>query len=272
MPYGVCKMCLFDKELVLSHLMAAALYDYCRNPDCSPIRVGGKAYPTDRQIAEYLLCRDCENVLSRGGETWVTPKLARMDRSFPLFELLTKQPPALSEDGADVYCATNNPEIKAENLAHFAMGMFWKAAVHSWRCDDRITHIGLGPYADGIRKWLLGEDRFPQHVCLQIAVSTPAKAQILFINPSEGRRSEWHSFFVYTLGVLFVIHVGKEVRGASELCFYQNPAHPIWIWDKIHSDFEKVFVNQYRNVHKTQALLKARAARDKALAPSTRQS
>src|ERR1022692_1112555 len=129
MPRGLCKMCLSDKELALSHLMAAALYDYCRNPECSPIRVGGKAYPTDRQIAEHLLCRDCENVLSRGGETWVTPKLARMDRSFPLFELLTKQPPALSEGGADVYCAANNPEIKAEKLAHFAMGMFWKAAV-----------------------------------------------------------------------------------------------------------------------------------------------
>lgn len=261
-------MCLLHKELVLSHLMASALYDYCRNPGCSPIRVGGKAYPTDRQIADHLLCRECEDVLSRGGETWVTPKLARMDRSFPLFDLLTKQPPASSEDGADIYYAADNPEIKAEKLVHFAMGMFWKAAVHAWRCDDRVTNIDLGSYADGVRRWLLGEDRFPEYICLQVAVSTPPKAQILFINPYEGRRSEWHSFFVYVLGVLFVIHVGRRVRDARELCFYQNPAHPIWIWDKIHSDFERVFASQYRNVYKTQALLKAKAARDKALSAS----
>lgn len=268
MRHGLCKMCLSEKDLVLSHLMAAALYDYCRAPGCSPVRVGGRAYPTDRQVAEYLLCSDCENVLSREGETWVIPRLATMDRSFPLFESLTKQPPALSEDGADIYCAANNPEIKAEKLAHFAMGMFWKAAVHSWRCDDRITNIELGPYAEGIRRWLLGEGRFPERICLQIAVSTPGRAQILFINPYEGRRSEWHSFFVYVLGVLFVIHVGKQVRDASELCFRQNAAHPIWIWDKIHADFEMVFANQYKNVHKTRALLKAKEARDRALAAS----
>lgn len=261
-------MCLRDKELVSSHLMAAALYDYCRNPECSPIRVGQKVYPTDKQIAAYLLCRDCETVLNQGGETWVTPKLARMDRRFPLFESLTTQQPAFSEDGAHIYCAANNPDIKAEKLAHFAMGMFWKAAVHSWKCDDHITKIELGPYADSIRKWLLGKNRFPEHACLQIAVSTPEKAQILFINPYEGRRSEWHSFFVYVLGVLFVIHVGKQVRNASELCFFQNPAHPIWVWEQINSDFEKVFASQYRRAHKTQALFRAKARRDKALATS----
>lgn len=264
-------MCLLDKELVSSHLMAAALYDYCRNPECSPIRVGGKAYPTDKQIEAYLLCRDCETVLSQGGEAWVTPKLARMDRRFPLFELLTKQPAELSEDGADIYCAANNPEIKVDKLAHFAMGMFWKAAIHLWRCDDRITNIELGPYADNIRKWLLGKDRFPEHVCLQIAVSTPEKAQILFINPYEGRRSEWHSFFVYVLGVLFVMHVGNRVRNASEVCFFQNSAHPIWVWEQINSDFEKVFANQYRKAHKTQALFRAKARRDRALSASASQ-
>jgi hypothetical protein len=259
-------MCLLDKELVSSHLLPAALYHYCRNPECSPIRVGAKVHPTDRQIEDYLLCRDCEIVLSRGGETWVIPRLATMERKFPLFDLLTEQPPSLSEGGADVYLAANNPSFKSDKLAHFAMGIFWKAAVHSWRCDDRITNIDLGPYANGVREGLLGEDRFPENICLQVAISTPAKAQILFINPYEGRRSEWHSFFAYVLGVLFVIHVGKQVRDASNLCFYQNPGHPIWVWDQIHSDFEKVFATQYRNAYKTQSLFRAKARREKALA------
>src|SRR5260370_29751527 len=38
----------------------------------SPIRVGdGYVIPTDRQIKTYLLCLDCEDILSKGGETWV---------------------------------------------------------------------------------------------------------------------------------------------------------------------------------------------------------
>lgn len=270
MAIGVCKMCLLDKELVSSHLMPAALYDYCRNLECSPIRVGAKAYPTDRQIETYLLCSGCEAVLNRGGETWVIPKFATMERKFPLFELLTEGPPPQSQDGADIYFAANTG-INAEKLTHFVMGIFWKAAVHRWKCDDRITNIELGPYADGIRKWLLGKDRFPEHICLQIAMSTPAKAQILFVNPYEGRRSDWHSFFVYVLGVLFVMHVGKQVRDVSELCFYQNPGHPIWVWEQIHSDFEKVFVTQYMKAHKTQSLLRAKTRRDKALSATASQ-
>lgn len=269
MPNGICKMCGVDRELVSSHLMGAALYDYCRNPGYSPVRVGdGKIFPTDRQTQDYLLCNDCETVLNREGETWVSPKLATMERKFPLFDLLTKRQPTWQEDDASIYMVADNPDIEAGMLAHFAMGMFWKAGVHSWRNGDHSTKIELGPYADPIRKWLLGQERFPKNVCLQVAVSPPERAQILFIEPYEGKRSDWRSFFVYILGVLFVIHVGKSVVNAAEFCFYQNPGHPIWISAKIDSDFEKVFVGQFRRSHKTRAFLRAKERRDRMLSRS----
>ena len=263
---GICKMCLMDERLVSSHLLGAALYDYCRNPGCSPIRVGdGKIFPTDRQTQDHLLCQRCEQRLNQGGETWVSPKLATMERKFPLFDLLTNRPPAWAENGVSIYMVADNSQIKVDKLAHFALGVFWKAAVHSWKNGDHSTRIELGPYSDPVRKWLLGKERFPKNVCLQIAVSPPQRAQILFIEPYEGRRSEWHSFFVYVLGVLFVIHVGRAVVDAAEFCFYQNPGHPIWISEKIDSDFERVFVRQFRKSHKTQAFLKAKDRRDQVL-------
>ena len=78
MPIQKCPMCLETKSVVSSHLYPAALYDYCRNSvGESPMCVAnGVVMVTDRQVQDYLLCLECEEVLNKGGETWVNPKLA----------------------------------------------------------------------------------------------------------------------------------------------------------------------------------------------------
>jgi hypothetical protein len=63
-----------------------------------------------------------------------------------------------------VYLATQNPEIEVEKLTHFALGLFWKASVHSWRGDTTRPRIDLGPYSEEIRKWLRGQNAFPKYV------------------------------------------------------------------------------------------------------------
>ena len=113
--------------------MSSFVYDYCRKGKHSPIKVGGGIIlPTDRQTKDYLLCQECEDVLNRGGEGWIADKLATWERTFPLYDILTEQKPSFDEDGGAVYLAAENPEIKVDKLAHFALGLFWKASVHSW--------------------------------------------------------------------------------------------------------------------------------------------
>jgi len=99
-------MCLLHKPLACSHFMPAVLYEYCRTSDDKPFRVGsGFVIPTDCQTQDYLLCDDCENILSGGGETWILDetwileKLATWERKFPLYDLLTQQPPEFDEEG-----------------------------------------------------------------------------------------------------------------------------------------------------------------------------
>src|SRR5438270_518716 len=141
MPFTKCKMCLDDKTLARSHLMPRQLYDYCRKGQHRPIKVGdGVLIPTDRQTRDYLLCEDCERVLNDGGERWFTGKLATWERKFTFYDLLTKVPPILDEDGASVYLAAQNPAIDVAKLIHFALGIFWKASVHSWR-PTRTNHL-----------------------------------------------------------------------------------------------------------------------------------
>lgn len=264
----LCKLCLRPKPLVLSHLVPAALYDYCRIGGLNPIRIAnGIAMPTSRQTQDYLLCKECEDILNKGGETWLNRKLATMERSFPLYDLLTRSSPEWEEDGTTLYLAANNSDIAVPKLVHFALGVFWKASVHSWTQREVSPRIRLGPYSDILRRWLLCEGRFPHHVYLGVTVSKPARAQIVITEPFEGRRQGWsRNYFFHVPGVFFIMTIGKgvgdDIKQAS-IC--TNPYNPIFVSEELTSNVEGLFVRQFQASHKTRAFLKVREARNRQL-------
>jgi len=263
MPLGKCRMCLHDKVLVKSHLMPAALYDYCRKGEHRPIKVGGGfVIPTDRQTQDYLLCEDCEGVLNDGGERWILDKLATWERTFPLYDVLTKVAPLFDEDGMVVYLAAQNPEIEVEKLTHFALGLFWKASVHSWREDTTYPRIDLGPYSEEIRKWLRGQNGFPKYVYPVVVIEKPQRAQITMNDPYEGIRQGWRTHFVHVPGVLFMMALGKTVDDSVRALAITNAGNPINVSDALTDDFEKLMVETLRKSRKTQAYLRAKAKAD----------
>lgn len=121
----------------------------------------------------FCFAKTVRNVLNQGGESWIADKLATWERTFPLYDLLTKYPPDFDQEGLAVYFAAKNPEIKVNKLTHFAIGMFWKASVHSWSGTQSEPRINLGPYSEKIRTWLRGENEFPRHMYLIAVVSRP---------------------------------------------------------------------------------------------------
>jgi hypothetical protein len=244
--------------------MPASLYDYCRAGDFQPVKVGGGVViPTSRQTQDYLLCEACEGVLNKGGETWLTPKLATMERKFPFYDLLTKRAPDCDEEGTVFYFAGNNSEINVDKITHFAMGIFWKASVHSWSGHSKEPRIGLGPYSEAIRRWLRGERPFPEHILLAMTVSPPLRAQITFNDPYEGIRQGWRSYFTHVPGILFILNIGREISSEMKwLCLYQNPSHPIIVSQEITAKLEKMFATMYLKSRKTRAFLESKAKRD----------
>jgi hypothetical protein len=262
--FGPCRMCLIPKDLVRSHLMPAFLYDYCRQGEHKPIKVGGGVLiPTDRQTQAYLLCEECEDILNKGGEMWIAGKLATWERSFPLYDLLMKGPPEFDEKDMAVYFAAKNSEIDVEKLTHFALGMFWKASVHSWSGSKTAASIELGLYSEKIRTWLRSKSWFPEDMYLIVVVSRPLRAQIVLNEPYEARREGWQNFFVYVPGVLFMLNVGKTVDESMRwLCVYQNPGHPINIAEELTDRHEGLMVKSVLGSRKTKAYLKARAKAD----------
>lgn len=189
---------------------------------------------TDRQLKAYLLCAGCEDVLNKGGESWVTPRLATLEKTFPLHDLLMEAHAGFKDENGGIYYAATNPGFKVEKLTHFALGIFWKAAVHSWRGSKTEPMIDLGPYAETIRRWLRGETGFPENLHLAVALSKPETAFIVLQEPVETKAKPWRTFLLNVPGVMFTLNIGENIEPDMRMCcIHQNPEHPVFVSDDI---------------------------------------
>ncbi|MFZ0279226.1 MAG: hypothetical protein WAL60_20150 [Candidatus Sulfotelmatobacter sp.] len=226
MPFGVCKMCLQEKNLVSSHLVPRKIYEYCNKEGHNPIVLTDDVLmASDRQWQYPLLCTDCENVLNDGGEDWCVTKLATFEKTFPLYDLVSTKPPVFSVDKTNIFLVRDIPSVKVKELVHFGMGMFFKAAVHGWKKGATEPRINLEPYTESLRLWLRGEGKFPSDMYLTANITSPDQAQISLFPPYEANS---RVFYVYVPGLLFMLDVGPDVKEAKKpLCLWNNPDRPI---------------------------------------------
>jgi hypothetical protein len=266
MRMGVCKLCLLTKPLMLSHLIPAGCYAYCESELVSPLRVGnGVIFTTDRQTKDYLLCADCEEILNKGGEAWMIPKFTTIKHSFPFFTMLTNDPPFAEEGGAALYNAGANPLIDVQKVTHFAMGIFWRASVHSWEKGGVEPMIDLGPYSESIRTWLRGDTVFPEHVYLSISVSRPPHARVNMAAPFAASRKEWRTFSMYILGVFYGLCVGRLTDPIFKLIsFFPAEGHTVMVSDDVTANVNQQFIDNYLISRKTASYLRAVAKVDAA--------
>jgi hypothetical protein len=257
MPVQKCPLCRETKEVVSSHLMPARMYEYCHPPGGHTISISSDlVIESDRQLQDYLLCRECEDSLNKGGETSLLPLLSQYRGPFPFYDLLTKFPPDAIDGDAAGYATARNPEIHSDKLIHFAMGVFWKAAVHSWSGTRTESMIDLGNYAEPIRIFLRGRTGFPKHMALTVGVLPPPAQLISFHNPYRGSINRWHNFLFYVSGIEFSLAVGKAVDNAlRESCFASNPSHPIVVVD-FSMDIVKVIKKVWANARKAKNVQK----------------
>ena len=237
MADGNCKLCLLDKPLVDSHLMPRALYDLCRPPDGSPIIMSNDVVmASDRQLKYPLLCAGCEDLLNKNGENWLLPQLARIDGAFRLYDVLQEIPAEITDGDTRVYAAGRNPKIEVSTIIHFAMGIFWKAAAHSWKKDTKEPWTDLGSYRDAAREYLLGISPFSTNMVLTVGINPPPVKMIGFNYPYRDSETGHHRFRFYVPGILFVLQVGKNIpTELKSSCFVANPVHPVLVLDLYES-------------------------------------
>jgi hypothetical protein len=154
MGIEVCKLCLKEKPLQKSHLIPAAAYQgLVQVPNTNPVlstfdsdTQEHRMIETSQQMKEYLLCWDCEQLLREKGEDWILGRVARNGNASPLFATLSQRTPFQVEPGPDelrIYATSGLPEFERDKIIHFALGVFFKAAAHTWRMGRHRKGISL---------------------------------------------------------------------------------------------------------------------------------
>jgi hypothetical protein len=258
MKLDTCKLCLKKRQLVDSHLMSRGLYDLCKTPDDDPIFLSNKVImQSGRQLQHPLLCEECDGALSRKGENWVLPLLAKIDGTFPFFDILQKTPPYVSNGDLKVYAASRIPEIDFRKLTHFAMGIFWKASAHSWRGGDTTPLIELGKYGELLRVFLRGEAPFPEKMALIVGVIPAPVENINFCYPYRGSASGHHNYLFHIPGLEFALLVGNTVPSDLKAnCFASHLLHPIMVSAGISGAIKGVVREASKKAHRAQNVMR----------------
>jgi hypothetical protein len=256
MLFGVCKMCLQERNLVSSHLVPRAVYEYCDQEGHNPIVLTGDVLmASDRQWQYPLLCFDCENVLKEGGEDWCVTKLATIKKTFPLYDLVCANSPVHSFDQTNIYYVRDLPKVRFKEIIHFGVGMFFKAAVHGWQKNSTEPRINLEPYTEPLRLWLRGLGNFPSDMYVVVQIAPPDRAQIALFPPYE---TEDRVFYVYVPGLLFMLSVGADTNMTRKpLCLWHNPDRPILSSGVLLDKFAAHANERILNAKQTQSFLNA---------------
>jgi hypothetical protein len=231
---GICKLCQFEKDLQESHLLPRSLYKKVRgtgrgNNDPTVIAPGKKPKTTSHQYKDYVLCWDCEQRFNVNGEDYVM-RLAQTKGKLPLLDMLENvaTPTAVTKK-LRAYTGAQVPELDRDRLAYFALSVFWRASVHTWKTPDSGTvKIELGSrYNEELRRYLLGETGLPRFAYLKVNVCSDELHRHIFFAPCPALRS-YHNVFTFTAcGIDFVFGIGKGVlNGLKSVSILQ---HPHWI-------------------------------------------
>jgi len=215
-PFRQCRLCLQDRPLCNSHLLPKAMYRTLRSvlqaQNRNPLAFGYDfAYTTSNQTSDYLLCEECEGRFSRSGERWVLRHCYRRRGVFPLRTTLQQTVPAYADNDILIYAAAAIPELDTVAITYFGMSIFWRAAVHSWRLRDRRIGINLGPYAEPMRTFLLGESEFPDQTALSVLVGIEDRMIEWAMNPISHNEDGFHSHTFTIPGMTFMLNVGGRL-------------------------------------------------------------
>lgn len=153
---GICRLCLLEKDLLKSHYMPDALYP--SNLEFEVLTTTA-SFPKGDELKDWLLCKECECLFERNGESHVLlkilPKLAK--KSFPLHERLSVFPPCEEDPSFKRYDA-DAVGLEMDKFAYFTLSVIWRGAVHKWEKSDgtRTKRLRLGGFEEPIRLYLLG--------------------------------------------------------------------------------------------------------------------
>jgi hypothetical protein len=215
---GICKLCLLEKDLQRSHLMAKSLYKKSGSDDPKqphPL-VGTKAgtRPSSYQVQDYVFCRDCEQRFGKEGEDYMMRLVVTREQRFPLLEMLESTGAGLKGSFWTAYSVSDAPFVNRDKIGYFVASVFWRASVHQWKQDDgKIIFLDLGPENnETLRRYLLGETTFPPNAWIFAIACKDAESQTMFVMPGPNVKKD-KTWAVIMRGLIFFFSMGTDAPG-----------------------------------------------------------
>ncbi len=114
---------------------------------------------------------------------------------------------------------------------HFAIGIFYKAAVHSWSGGSTEPRISLGDDdTEALRLYLLGQANLPRHMALCIAVDSSRVIFPAMIEPYLGSNPDFSNYVFYVPGMVFHLLIGEGVQDKMAAnCINSNLSRPVLV-------------------------------------------
>jgi hypothetical protein len=211
---GGCKLCGRRRVLKRSHFLPAALYGMIRRQggaEGNPMVVTRDiTLQTSRQFWAHLLCSECEDRFNRNGEGYALTQVHNAER-FPLLDRLSVAIPFQASPELSLYSG-RDIGIDVDELAYFAMSIFWRASVHRWNgARGRQIWNPLGNYEEPVRQYLMGETPFPDNMALIITVCTDFESQSSVLSPAIIRGDRIDSMGLITRGIQFRLFTGQDI-------------------------------------------------------------
>jgi hypothetical protein len=233
MKHETCKLCLSKADLQQSHYLGRALYRLSSGDGERPILMSPDLVIQDqKQIKDYVLCRNCEQRFTKMGEDYLMKMVNRKD-GFRMMELIRANPMRRTEGEYTVYCAAHMG-IDTDMLAYFALSVIWRGA-HIWPTfQGRATGgLQLGPHEKRLRRYLLGTDPYPRGVLVKMSVACDNASQnfIMFprINPDQ---QDATAFTFMVRGIWFDVIVGASLPAYMyRNCCVSSPEKVIFVGD-----------------------------------------
>jgi hypothetical protein len=232
---GTCRLCLsIGVQLQRSHLLSAAIYRVLRdnkriaNPNPIVLSPEGRVQTSKQQWA-HLLCRSCEAILSREGEDWIFRYGMKNDDRFLLADILRAIKPSVGTptEHTRLYESVLVPEINADAITHFAVGMFWKASIYGWNTDGSVP-VNLRGQDEEFRRFLLGQIGFPHKAVLAVMVREGGVIDKLTHTPAGIVGLETSTFQFPIPGFSFVLTLGENIpERISQYCIVRGLGRPL---------------------------------------------
>ncbi len=241
---GLCPLCLQQRQLEKSHYFGRALHLLSQDDGKAVFMTPQRIELSGRQIWKHLLCGECEDILAKN-ESYAHQWINRKGR-FPLLERLNVAAPLgwtpnrTEFSGAAIGVST-------DRLAHFALGIFWRASANKWRTLGlQTTSIDLGALDGPIRLYLKGEVRLPAGCALLMTVCTDHGSQGLVFAPNPARGGMFPCFSMLVRGIKFTLVIGDDLPGELlEACCVRSARKVIFMRD-CAADVQHAFGHLYQ--------------------------